>query len=44
VGFLPLASKSTPDKSNMVERLTKEWTTPIYAFFKPVPTIEYVDG
>ena len=28
----------------MVERLTKEWTAPIYAFFRPVPIIEYVDG
>ena len=27
----------------MAERLTKEWTAPIYAFFKPVPVIEYVD-
>ena len=36
--------KSTPDKQNMVEQLTKEWTAPIYAFFRPVPIIEYVDG
>ena len=26
------------------ERLTKEWTAPIYAFFKPVPVIESVNG
>ena len=22
----------------------KEWMAPIYAFFKPIPNIEYVDG
>ncbi|KAI0292096.1 hypothetical protein B0F90DRAFT_1590774, partial [Multifurca ochricompacta] len=26
------------------ERLTKEWTAPIYAFFRPVPIVEYVEG
>jgi len=36
--------KSTPDKWNMVEQLTKEWTVPVYAFFRPIPTIKYVDG
>jgi len=28
----------------MVEWLTKEWTAPIYAFFRPIPTIKYIDG
>lgn len=27
-----------------VERLMKLWNTPIYAFFKPTPTIDYSDG
>ncbi|KAH9953764.1 hypothetical protein BC827DRAFT_1145505, partial [Russula dissimulans] len=25
-------------------RLTKEWTSPIYAFFQPRPSIEFVNG
>jgi len=25
-----------------VERLSKEWTSPVYAFFKPTPLIEYI--
>lgn len=28
----------------MTERLAKEWTSPIYAFFRPIPTIGYEDG
>jgi hypothetical protein len=28
----------------MLEQLTKEWTVPIYAFFKPIPLIDYVEG
>jgi hypothetical protein len=27
-----------------VERLMKQWNTPIYAFFKPTPLIEHIDG
>ncbi|TDL28987.1 hypothetical protein BD410DRAFT_682605, partial [Rickenella mellea] len=27
-----------------LERLAKDWTAPIYAFFKPEPIIEHVDG
>jgi hypothetical protein len=27
-----------------LERLTKDWTAPVYAFFKPTPTVEYVEG
>jgi hypothetical protein len=26
------------------ERLTKDWTAPIYTFFRPVPNIEYIGG
>ncbi|KAF8867527.1 hypothetical protein BD779DRAFT_1407494, partial [Infundibulicybe gibba] len=26
------------------ERLTKQWTAPIYAFFHPIPRIEYVNS
>ncbi|KAJ8591954.1 hypothetical protein M405DRAFT_700280, partial [Rhizopogon salebrosus TDB-379] len=26
------------------ERLQKGWTSPVYAFFEPTPSIEYVDG
>ncbi|KAH9013388.1 hypothetical protein EDB85DRAFT_1877065, partial [Lactarius pseudohatsudake] len=25
-------------------RLSKKWTARVYAFFKPTPSIEYVDG
>jgi hypothetical protein len=28
---------------SMVERLSKEWTSPIYVFFRTSPRIEYVD-
>jgi hypothetical protein len=27
---------------NIVERLSKDWNSPIYVFFKPTPLIEYV--
>lgn len=27
-----------------VERLSKDWHSPIYAFFKPVPFIDYIDN
>ena len=29
---------------NTKGRLTKEWTAPVYAFFRATPVIEYVDG
>lgn len=29
---------------NMLERLSKEWNSPIYVFFKPTPSIEYIKG
>jgi len=28
----------------MIERLSKEWTSPIYVFFRTSPRIDYVDG
>ena len=28
---------------DVLERLAKEWNAPIYAFFKTIPTIEYVE-
>lgn len=27
-----------------VEQLMKQWNTPIYAFFRPTPAIEHIDG
>ena len=29
---------------SMIERLSKEWTSPIYVFFRKTPRIDYVDG
>ena len=29
---------------SMIERLSKDWTSPIYVFFRMSPCIEYVDG
>jgi len=29
---------------SMIERLSKEWTSPIYVFFRTSPRIDYVDG
>jgi hypothetical protein len=26
-----------------LERISKEWNSPIYVFFKPIPSIEYID-
>ncbi|KAH9030065.1 hypothetical protein EDB84DRAFT_1562638 [Lactarius hengduanensis] len=31
------------DDDSELDRLSKEWDSPIYAFFKPTPTIDYVD-
>src|ERR1700709_1428235 len=28
----------------LIERLQKGWTSPVYAFFEPTPSIEYVNG
>jgi|ERR1700728_1883861 hypothetical protein len=27
-----------------IERLSKDWVSPIYVFFKPTPSIEYING
>jgi hypothetical protein len=27
----------------ILERISKDWTSPIYVFFKPIPSIEYID-
>jgi hypothetical protein len=27
-----------------IEKMSKQWTSPAYAFFKPVPVIDYVNG
>ena len=29
---------------SMIEQLSKDWTSPIYVFFRTSPRIEYVDG
>jgi hypothetical protein len=34
--------KNLPTKST--ENLSKEWVSPIYVFFKPTPSIEYING
>ena len=28
----------------LLDRLSKEWDAPIYVFFKPSPTVEYING
>ncbi|KAF9230693.1 hypothetical protein BU15DRAFT_56970, partial [Melanogaster broomeanus] len=30
--------------STSIARLMKDWNSPIYAFYEPVPTIEYENG
>lgn len=29
---------------NTTEKLSKDWVSPIYVFFKPTPAIEYING
>jgi hypothetical protein len=29
---------------SIVERIRKSWTSPVYAFFEPTPSIEYTNG
>jgi hypothetical protein len=43
VPLLPLDESEILDRRPL-ERLQKDWTAPIYAFFKPTPTIECIDG
>ena len=33
-----------PYQNSLLERLSKEWVSPIYAFFHPIPSIVDVDG
>jgi len=39
-----LSSQSISKKivNNVLERLSKDWNSPIYVFFKPMPSIEYI--
>ena len=37
-------SRASISADTKIERLSKKWDAPVYAFFKPEPTIEYVDG
>jgi hypothetical protein len=34
----------TEPNHKLVERLSKDWTSPIYVFFRQLPRIEYVKG
>jgi hypothetical protein len=36
--------KMTSLTYQLLERLRKEWDAPIYVFFKPLPTVEYIDN
>ena len=40
--FLLLSKEHLPTK--FIEKLSKEWVLPIYVFFKPTPSIEYING
>jgi hypothetical protein len=40
--IMPSNQSLTENKNT--DQLTKDWTAPIYAFFKPTPIVEYVDG
>jgi hypothetical protein len=33
----------TTGTHQLADRLSKDWDAPIYAFFKPMPVIEYID-
>lgn len=37
-----LYNEHLPKKN--IDRLSKEWVSPIYVFFKPTPSIEYING
>jgi hypothetical protein len=36
--------RSAIELTAMIGRLSRDWTAPIYTFFKPDPVIEYVDS
>ena len=40
--FLLLSNEHLPTR--FIEKLSKEWVSPIYVFFKPTPSIEYING
>src|ERR1700744_3775107 len=44
VSLIKLKSISFVSPLKNVEQLMKHWKTPIYAFFRPSPTIEYIGG
>jgi len=41
VGFLDDPFRKTLI-NNILERLSRDWNTPIYVFFKSIPSIEYI--
>jgi hypothetical protein len=44
VRSLIIASYDTELTISMIVQLSKDWTSPIYVFFRTSPRIEYVDG
>lgn len=44
LGELTHLGQNDPPLNTGTERLSKKWTSAIYAFYHPVPTIETVDG
>ena len=44
VSLIKLKSISFVSPLKNIERLLKHWKTPIYAFFRPSPAIEYIGG
>ena len=44
VSLIRLKSISFVSPLKNIERLLKHWKTPIYAFFRPSPAIEYIGG
>ena len=39
---LPISNEHFPTEP--IEKLLKEWVSPIYVFFKPTPSIKYIKG
>ncbi|KAF9471532.1 hypothetical protein BDN70DRAFT_819880 [Pholiota conissans] len=39
-----LTDRLTAHCRGTTEKMSKTWTSPVYAFFKPIPIIEYVNG
>ena len=38
-----MASFETSELTSTLERISKDWSSPVYVFFKPMPSIEYVN-